>query len=41
MDSTQAVAVAAVAFVGSHFLLSHPLRGVLVRAIGATGFPWQ
>ncbi|RAS26352.1 NnrU family protein [Paraburkholderia bryophila] len=38
MDSTQAVAVAAVAFVGSHFLLSHPLRGVLVRAIGAAGF---
>ncbi|NYH16302.1 NnrU family protein [Paraburkholderia bryophila] len=38
MDSTQAVAVAAVAFVGSHFLLSHPLRGVLVRAIGAAAF---
>ncbi|MFM0591639.1 NnrU family protein [Paraburkholderia dilworthii] len=38
MDSTQAVAVAAVAFVGSHFVLSHPLRGVLVRAIGAAAF---
>ena len=25
---------AAVAFVGSHFLLSHPLRGPIVRAIG-------
>ena len=38
MDSTGAVAVAAVAFVGSHFLLSHPLRGVLARAIGEAGF---
>ncbi|CAE6749887.1 NnrU family protein [Paraburkholderia haematera] len=38
MGSTSAVAAAAVAFVGSHFLLSHPLRGRLVRAIGETGF---
>jgi uncharacterized membrane protein len=30
--------VAAVAFVGSHFLLSHPLRAPIVRAIGAGPF---
>ena len=29
---------ASVAFVGSHFLLSHPLRGALVRAIGNVAF---
>lgn len=38
MGSTNAVAAAAVAFVGSHFLLSHPLRGRLVRTIGEAGF---
>jgi uncharacterized membrane protein len=38
MGSTNAVAAAAVAFVGSHFLLSHPLRKGLVRAIGEKGF---
>ncbi|CAG4896748.1 NnrU family protein [Paraburkholderia gardini] len=38
MESINAVAVATVAFVGSHFLLSHPLRGRLVRAIGEAGF---
>ncbi|MGF6775233.1 NnrU family protein [Paraburkholderia sp. GAS334] len=38
MGSTNAVAAAAVAFVGSHFLLSHPLRGRLVRAIGEAAF---
>lgn len=38
MGSTSAVAAAAVAFVGSHFLLSHPLRSRLVRAIGEAGF---
>ena len=38
MASTSAVAAAAIAFVGSHFLLSHPLRGLLVRAIGEKGF---
>ncbi|MCY1259876.1 NnrU protein [compost metagenome] len=38
MGSTYAVAAAAVAFVGSHFLLSHPLRGRLVRALGEAGF---
>jgi uncharacterized membrane protein len=29
---------AAIAFVGSHFLLSHPLRGPLARALGERGF---
>jgi uncharacterized membrane protein len=38
MGSTYAVAAAAVAFVGSHFLLSHPLRAPLVRAIGERAF---
>ncbi|MBK5121070.1 MFS transporter [Burkholderia sp. R-69980] len=38
MGSTNAVAAAAIAFVGSHFLLSHPLRSRLVRAIGEAGF---
>jgi uncharacterized membrane protein len=32
------VAVAAVAFVGTHFLLSHPLRAPLVRLVGERGF---
>ena len=32
------VLVAAVAFVGTHFLLSHPLRAPLVRATGEKGF---
>ncbi len=38
MGSINAVAAAAIAFVGSHFLLSHPLRRPLVRAIGEAGF---
>ena len=38
MGNTNAVAAAAVAFVGSHFLLSHPLRRPLVRVIGEAGF---
>ena len=32
------VIAAAVAFVGTHFLLSHPLRAPLVRAAGERGF---
>jgi len=32
------VVAAALAFVGSHFLLSHPLRRPLVRAFGEKGF---
>ncbi|MFL9965992.1 NnrU family protein [Paraburkholderia sediminicola] len=38
MGSINAVVAAAVAFVGSHFLLSHPLRRGLVRAMGEVGF---
>ena len=37
MEAT-GVAIAAAAFVGTHFLLSHPLRAPLVAALGATGF---
>lgn len=33
-----ALIVAACAFVGTHFVLSHPLRGTLVKAIGPGGF---
>jgi uncharacterized membrane protein len=29
---------ALVAFVGMHFLMSHPLRASMVKALGATGF---
>ena len=38
MGSINAVVAAAVAFVGSHFLLSHPLRSRLVRVMGEVGF---
>lgn len=38
MGGTAEVAVAAAAFVGSHFLLSHPLRAPLVSRLGAAGF---
>lgn len=31
--------VACVTFVGTHFVLSHPLRGLLVKAVGDRGFP--
>jgi uncharacterized membrane protein len=29
---------ASIAFVGTHFAMSHPLRGPMVRALGAAGF---
>ena len=32
------VVAAAIAFAGTHFLLSHPLRAPLIRAIGRKGF---
>ena len=32
------LAVACAAFVGMHFLLSHPLRGILVKAMGEGPF---
>ncbi len=38
MDVTTMVAVAAASFVGSHFLLSHPLRAPLVKMLGNGGF---
>ena len=39
MDGTIINLIAAnVAFVGSHFVMSHPLRAPLVRALGAGGF---
>jgi len=38
MDSLTTLTVAAVAFVGSHFLLSHPLRAPIVKALGERGF---
>jgi uncharacterized membrane protein len=38
MGSIDALVGAAVAFVGSHFLLSHPLRAGIIRAIGERGF---
>lgn len=39
MDSTIINLIAAnIAFVGSHFAMSHPLRAPLVRAMGAGGF---
>lgn len=38
MGGSALVAAAAAAFVGTHFALSHPLRGPLVRAAGEKGF---
>lgn len=38
MNGVGAVAAAAGAFVGTHFLLSHPLRAPIVRGIGERGF---
>lgn len=38
MDAVDTVLAAAIAFVGTHFLLSHPLRRPLVAALGETGF---
>ncbi|WP_233837165.1 NnrU family protein [Paraburkholderia sp. ZP32-5] len=38
MGSVETLVAAAVAFVGSHFLLSHPLRRHLVGALGEVGF---
>lgn len=38
METSITVIVAALAFVGSHFVLSHPLRAPVVRAIGEAGF---
>jgi uncharacterized membrane protein len=34
----EALVLGAVAFVGSHFAMSHPLRAMMVRALGEQGF---
>lgn len=38
MGTTQMVLVAMIAFVGTHFIMSHPLRAPLVGALGERGF---
>ncbi len=38
MTLQMALILSAIAFVGTHFLLSHPLRGPLVRAVGEGPF---
>lgn len=38
MNEYLLLALACLAFVGTHFLMSHPLRQGLVRALGANGF---
>lgn len=38
MDAFTSLIAATIAFVGTHFLLSHPLRAPLVARLGAAGF---
>lgn len=38
MDATTWTALAAIAFVGTHFLMSHPLRAPIVGVVGDRGF---
>ncbi|MDQ3139457.1 MAG: NnrU family protein, partial [Pseudomonadota bacterium] len=38
MNATASLALATVAFVGTHFAMSHPLRAGLVARIGEKGF---
>ncbi len=38
MSGVGMLALASAAFVGSHFLMSHPLRGPMVSALGEKGF---
>jgi len=38
MDDITTVTLASASFVGTHFLLSHPLRAPLVKALGDAGF---
>lgn len=38
VQSSMPLAITVVAFVGSHFLLSHPLRAPMVRSLGERGF---
>lgn len=37
--SILAVALATIFFVGGHFLMSHPLRGIVLRLVGTKAFP--
>ena len=38
MNAVASLALATIAFVGSHLAMSHPLRGALVARLGARGF---
>ena len=38
MTGMMGLILGAIAFVGTHFLMSHPLRGPMVRALGERGF---
>ena len=38
MGTTMMVLIATIAFVGTHFAMSHPLRGPLVSTLGTRGF---
>jgi len=38
MESVAPLITATIAFVGSHFVLSHPLRGPIARSLGERGF---
>ena len=38
MTGLGALALASVAFVGTHFAMSHPLRAAIIRALGERGF---
>ena len=38
MSGLAVLTVASVAFVGTHFLMSHPLRASMVGALGERGF---
>ena len=39
MDPIAELAAASLAFVGTHFAMSHPLRAPMVKALGAGGAP--
>lgn len=38
MDPLTSLIAASIAFVGTHFAMSHPLRGPMVRTLGSAGF---
>ena len=39
MSGIGMLALASLAFVGTHFLMSHPLRQPMASALGEKGFP--